>query len=235
MKYSEEGDKDERMILIKLTKEQQEAKAEKEMYDLMFANFTNIFQDSHPTIAASIKNVTTCIENAGLVEKLKDISLGASRLGHSSLQERNNYCMDNKNIVSFVYRCINKASTPENEKFIDALHLTATFVVDLFCATSDKNVAKIAEASELPLKELLTLEEYLPFSKIDFLIKNEIIPTEMNYCLPVRASEAFEMAVIKTRSIPFEFHSRMTVGMQLAITIQGKFPFKTLEECQKEY
>uniref|UniRef100_A0A914QBP5 Uncharacterized protein n=1 Tax=Panagrolaimus davidi TaxID=227884 RepID=A0A914QBP5_9BILA len=126
-------------------------------------------------------------------------------------------------------------NTPENEKFIDALHLTATFVVDLFCATSNENVAIIAEASELPLKELLTLEEYLPFSQINFLIKNEITPTETNYCLPVRASEAFEIAVIKTRSIPFEFHSRMAVGMQLAITIQGKFPFKTLEECQKEY
>uniref|UniRef100_A0AC35GQA4 Uncharacterized protein n=1 Tax=Panagrolaimus sp. PS1159 TaxID=55785 RepID=A0AC35GQA4_9BILA len=224
------------MILIKSSKEEQEVKAEKEMFDSMFANFTDIFQDSHPTVSASTKNVTTCIENAGLVEKLKDFSLGASRLGHSTLQERNNYCMDNKNIISFVYQCINKASTPENEKFIDALHLSATFVVDLFCATSNENIAKIAEASsELPLKELLTPEEYLPFSQINFLIKNKITPTEMNYCLPVRASEAFEMAVIKTRSVPFEFHSRMTVGMQLAITIQGKFPFKTLEECQKEY
>uniref|UniRef100_A0AC34F1J9 Uncharacterized protein n=1 Tax=Panagrolaimus sp. ES5 TaxID=591445 RepID=A0AC34F1J9_9BILA len=206
-----------------------EAQFVTEMMDGFFQNFTDLLQDRHPSVAAPIKNLTTCIQESGHVETLKNLIIDAQMhlMKRSNFTVRGRFCADNTKAIFEIVQCIEMVRTIESEAFLSTLWNTAHFILDEFCASPEPFKYFTFEhdvISDLP-------EFHKPMEKFVDIVGNDTVISEEHLCLPLRVAEGYEIAAIRTHRIPFHFHGQIAEAYHFFATIAGKFPFKTVQEC----
>uniref|UniRef100_A0A914Q8K8 Uncharacterized protein n=1 Tax=Panagrolaimus davidi TaxID=227884 RepID=A0A914Q8K8_9BILA len=117
--------------------------------------------------------------------------------------------------------------TSENEPFLQTLWNTVHFIIDEFCASPEPlKFFTFAHDAIMDLPEF-----HKPMMKFEEIVGNNTVPTEEHLCLPLRVAEGYEIAAIRTHSIPFSLHGLIAESYHFFATVIGNFPFKTVEEC----
>uniref|UniRef100_A0A914QWY8 Uncharacterized protein n=1 Tax=Panagrolaimus davidi TaxID=227884 RepID=A0A914QWY8_9BILA len=205
--------------------------------DAAFANFTNLFQDGHPSTAIPLKAVTTCIEQKGLVEPIKEflVQIAMFQIKNSTFEEKKTFCRKNTEPYSDVAKCISSSIRNilpddwKSETFFHALDAALEYSSNVACLENPKTL--FFDKSEV-LELLQDFPKYANFIKRDEYLHSKMQkPEEKDSCLPVRVAEAYEIAAIKSRRIPLFFHVKFALANQIFTTLRGKYPFMMIEEC----